>query len=215
MIMILNFVFFIYPQVAWDMASASENLRRAEKSRAQLTRDQSKSECVDECSGKWKRAARQVLANNGLERRSYCGAVYDLLEKERGKYRNILITGPANCAKTFMLSSLTIIFKCDSNPASNNFAWIGVESSEIILLNNFRWSQNMIPWHDLLLLLEQLVNFAVSRSHFSRDISLDKDTPIYCTTKVPFVFIIKGGAIDEGETEMFHFPASNPHTSAN
>ena len=89
-----------------------------------------------------------------------------------------------------------------SIPASNNFAWIGVESSEIILLNDFRWSQNIIPWHDLLLLLEgQLVNFAVPKSHFSRDISLDKDTPFFCTAKVPFVFI-KGGAIDEGETEM-------------
>ena len=80
--------------------------------RVQLIRDQSKSECVDGCSGKWKRGAEQVLANNGLERRSYCGAVYDLLEKRRGKYRNILITGTANCAKTFMLLPLTVSFKC-------------------------------------------------------------------------------------------------------
>lgn len=188
--------------MTWDMANARKTLKRQTKSRIDLLQEFSEKECVEGCEGSWRRAAEEILTNNGLSKQGYCSSVYDLLEKGRGKHRNILITGPANCGKTFLMQPLTLIFNCFCNPATNTFAWVGVELAEVIFLNDFRWSANMIPWHDLLLLLEgQVVNFAAPKTHFPKDISLEKDTPVFCTTKVPFVFI-QGSGIDEKETEM-------------
>ena len=73
-----------------------------------------------------------------------------LLEKDRGKYRNILLTGPAICGKTFILNPLNVVYKTFSNPASTSFAWIGVENCEILFLNDFRWSSQILAWHDML-----------------------------------------------------------------
>ena len=199
------------------MAGAKEKLLRAQKSRVDILQDAAKADCVEGCHGQWKEAAEDVLVQNGLEKGAFCTAIFDLLQKGRGKYRNMMITGPANCGKTFILQPLSTIYECFCNPASCNFAWVGVQMAEIIFLNDFRWSQTLIPWHDLLLLLEgQQVNFAAPKSHFAKDITLKKDTPIFCTTKVPLVFV-KGGMVDYLETEMmtvrwkiFHFHAQIP-----
>jgi hypothetical protein len=184
------------------MALAHETLQRGAKSRIEMLKEKQTCACVNGCGGRWKEACAEVLSNNGLTNESFSDAVYELLLKGRGKYRNIMITGPANCGKTFILAPLHKIYNCFSNPASSTFAWIWAESAEVIFLNDFRWSAPLIPWHDMLLLLEgQLVHFAAPKSHFTQDIALDKDTPIFCTTKRPLVYV-KGGCIDEKETEM-------------
>ena len=81
-------------------------------------------------------------------------AVKDLLLHGRGKNRNLLLTGPTNCGKSFLLNPLKVIYQTFCNPATGTFAWVGVGRAECILLNDFRWSLQIIPWHDLLLMLE-------------------------------------------------------------
>ena len=114
-----------------------------------------------------------------------------------------MLTGPANCGKTFLLyNPLNKIYKTFTNPASTSFAWVGAEEAEIVFLNDFRWSHQIIAWHDLLLILEgQLVHLPAPKSHFAKDTVFDSDTPILATNKHQFVFV-KNGAIDERETEM-------------
>ena len=56
------------------------------------------------------------------------------------------LTGPANCGKTFILNPLNVVYKTFSNPASTSFAWIGVENCEILFLNDFRWSSQILAW---------------------------------------------------------------------
>ena len=88
----------------------------------------------------------------------------------------------------------------------------GVESGECIFLNDFRWSHQLIPWHDLLLLLKgHVVHVAAPKTHFAKDITFTADTPIFCTGKHPLMYI-KNGVVDECQTEMmivrwwiFHF----------
>ena len=110
--------------------------------------------------------------------------------------------GPANSAKTFLLQPLTVIFETFSNPATATFAWVGAEHSEAIFLNDFRWSPQIIPWHDLLLMLEgQPVHLPALKSHFCKNILFDNDTPIFGTSKHRLVFV-RGGVVDERETEM-------------
>ena len=150
-----------------------------------------------------------------MSREAFSQAVKDLLEKGRGKFRNILIKGPANTGKTFLLNPLNVVYRSFSNPATSTFAWVGAEKAEVIFLNDFRWNPQIIQWHDLLLMLEgQPVHLPAPKSYFSKDLEFTRDTPIFCTnleftrdtpifctTKHDLVYV-KGGAIDERETEM-------------
>ena len=78
-----------------------------------------------------------------------------------------------------------------SNPSTNRFAWVGVEQAEIIFLNDFRWSEKLISWQDLLKLLEgDAVHIAAPKTHFSKDIVMDKDTPIFATSISPIRFLL-------------------------
>ena len=124
------------------------------------------------------------------------------MTKGRWKFRNILLTGPANCGKTFLLNPLNKVFITFTNPACTSFAWVGAEKAEVVLLNDFRWSPQIIAWHDHLLMLEgQLVHLPAPKSHYAKDIVFDKDTPIFSTSKHQFVYV-KGGIVDQTETEM-------------
>ena len=154
------------------------------------------------CRGLRWEMAEQVLARNSIERVGFAEALQNLLQEGRGKYRNVLLKGVANCGKTFLLNPLNTVFKTFSNPAITTFAWLGAETAEVIFLNDFRWCAQIIPWHDFLLLLEgQKVHLPAPKIHFSRDIEFIRDTPIFCTSKEEFS-LIRGGVLDQRETEM-------------
>ena len=189
-------------ETTWEIKQAGDKLERARKTRLQILQDTAKQECSAGCNGEWIRCAIEVLRNNNVNKAEFSRSVQELLEKGRGKYRNVMITGPANCGKTFILKPLTLIYDTFSNPASGSFAWIGVQEKECIFLNDFRWSTQLIPWHNLLLMLEgELVHLPAPKTHFSKDIQLVKDTPIFCTTKRPLLYV-KNGIIDDRETDM-------------
>ena len=187
---------------AWEMNTAEERLSRTQKTRMEILAEARNSQCTRGCEGMWIQCATEVLQNNGVSVQGFSDAVKLVLEKGRGKYRNVMIVGPANCGKTFILSPLTSIYNTFRNPACTSFAWVGAEQAECIFLNDFRWSPQVISWNDMLLLLEgQLVHLPAPKTHFAKDIAFEKDTPIFCTGKYPIVFI-KNGVIDERETEM-------------
>jgi len=197
---------------AWEMKGAQATLERQAKSRLQLLQEANNAQCTGGCHGMWYILATQILERNDVALTSFAVAVKELLIKGRGKYRNIMIVGPANCGKTFLLNPLNVIYKTFTNPATSTFAWVGAETAECIFLNDFRWSQQLISWHDLLLLLEgQIVHLSAPKTHYSKDIEFDGDTPIFCTTKHPLIYV-KNGLVEERESEMmscrwklFHF----------
>ena len=166
------------------MHNAQEKLEREKMTRTEILRSFLSKACEGGCGGDWLRFATDVLLRNDISFATFTSAVLEAIEKGRGKYRNILITGPANCGKTFILSPLTTIFDAFCNPASTSFAWVGADQAEIIFLNDFRWKKEIIPWHDMLLLLEgQLVHLPAPKSHFSHDMVLTGTTPVFCTSK--------------------------------
>ncbi len=188
----------------WEMHDAKDELTRSQKSRLEILESFLDKECVPGCNMAWRNAASELLNTNEIPKDEFCGAVKVLLEKGRGKYRNLMIVGPANCGKTFLLLPLCKIYRCFINPASTTFAWVGAEIAEIILLNDFRWSSQIIPWHDLLQMLEgQPVHLSAPKTHFSKDLVLDKDTPIFCTSSRTIQYISQGG-VEERETEMMN-----------
>ena len=64
----------------------------------------------------------------------------------------------------------------------------------------------------------EVVHLPAPKTHFAQDMQLIKDTPVFCTTKRPLLFI-KNGVVDDRETEMmevrwklFEFRAQIPES---
>ena len=129
-------------------------MERTNKKRLDMLWDHLQEACVEGCNGKWLDYAKAILTKNNVEVADFLQAVYNLLDNGRGKYRNVLIVGPENCGKTFMLKPLNLVFDCFNIPASSTFAWVGAEQVEVIVLNDFRWNSKLIEWSDLLNLLD-------------------------------------------------------------
>jgi hypothetical protein len=47
----------------------------------------------------------------------------------------------------------------------------------------------------------KVVHLPAPKTHFTEDIEFVKDTPIFCTSKRPLIYI-KNGVVDDRETEM-------------
>ena len=103
-----------------------------------------------------------------------------------------MIVGPANCGKTFLLDPMNVIYDTFTNPANSSYAWLGAETEEIIFLNDFRYTIEIMAWKDMLLLLEgQTFHLAAPKTKYAQDILFDKDTPIFATGKEPIKYLGK------------------------
>ena len=72
-----------------------------------------------------------------------------------------------------MLKPLKLIFsdKRFENPTNDKYVCTGFGKAKVFLPNDFRWSKDLIPWHDMLLLLEgKTVKLPAPKNIFSEDI---------------------------------------------
>ena len=83
--------------------------------------------------------------------------------------------------------------------------------SKASLLHDFRWSKDLIPWHDILILLEdETVKLPALENIYSEDIVISTDVTIFATSKNS----VKHGGfslLPDGKTMSLAF--SFPHTS--
>ena len=117
----------------WQMESAKEKIEASKASRINTVKKHLTSDCVEGFSAQSLQCAKEVLLLNEIDTFHFVTNVKNLLTHGRGKDRNLIITEPANCAKTFMLKPLQLIFS-DSifkNPANDKYAWVGSEKSSI------------------------------------------------------------------------------------
>jgi flagellar biosynthesis GTPase FlhF len=135
-------------ETAWDMENAEADLERSRLERITLLESAAAEECVRGCDQEWIKQAEDILIRNHIQKEEFTTTIYNVLKHGRGKYRNVLLIGPANCGKTFLLNPLSIIYRAFQNPASTTFAWVGVEEAEIIMLNDFRWSSQVNSFND-------------------------------------------------------------------
>ena len=163
----------------------------------------SRENCVEGCHQKlWLKMVKEILRNNKINAYVFAEAIRTLLELGRGKNRNILLVGPANCGKTFLLNPFTEIYDTFLNPSSSKYAFVGAENKELMFLNDLRWSQEMIPWQEFLNLLEgQSVHLASPKTHYARDILITDGVPIFATSIASIMFAAKGANV-EGENYM-------------
>ena len=104
-----------------------------------------------------------------------------------------------------MLKPLKLIFS-DSifeNPANDKYAWVGSKKAKMFLLNDFRWSKDLIPWYDMLLLLVgKTVKLPAPKNISSEDIVISTNVAIFATSKSPIKHRRSYKASDGRETEM-------------
>ncbi len=176
----------------WKVVGAKATLRRAQTTRMQRLEEVLAQPCIAECGEEkvWLQLAREVLTNNGINAYVFAESVRKLLQKGRSKGNNILLTGPKDCAKTFLLRPLTKIFDCFTNPSSGTYAFVGIQNKEVAFLNDLRYSTVMLPWQDFLNLLEGMeVHIPTPKTHFSEDIELTSDIPFFATSIAPITFV--------------------------
>ena len=185
---------------AWKLEESEEVVERKRKNRLEILKEEKLKEC--RCEGRWRAQAEQTLELNGIDPRDYWNSVFTLLEKGRGKHRNIIHVGPSNCGKTFLIEPLVEIFKCFESPAKGTLNWVNAEKKECVILNDFRWSEQIIPWSDFLNLLEgKHIHIPVPKTHYVEDVLWTNDTPIFATAGKK-IRKYEAGEIDEIETEM-------------
>jgi len=187
----------------FKLTNSAKLLQRKSKSRIDLLREKNLGECVDGCNKLWFTCAEEVLVNNKIHPILFASALRELLFKGRGKSRNIIITGPANCGKTFLLKPLENIYHCFLNPAKDKYVWVGADEAEVILLQDFRWDPETIAWKTFLLLLEgETVKLPAPKNHFSKDIEITTDIPIFATSKEPVLYKGPNNVRDDREDRM-------------
>ena len=180
--------------VSWELENAELDLARWKLTRVEILYKELSNACGEGCDGKLLSVADQVLGHKSIDHLDFAEAVQNLLQVGRGKYRNVLLKGVANCGKT--LNPLNAVFKTFSNPAMTTFDWLGAEIAEVIFLNDFRWCTKIIPWHNFLLLLEVRKSIYQTPKHTSCGTH-----PFFCTSKEEFS-LIRRRVLDKREIEM-------------
>ena len=94
---------------------------------------------------KIKKQSLQTLQHNDISVEKSRSAVKKLLHKGRRKFHNILIIGPGNSRKTLLLKQRSLVNRPFVKTATFTFVWVGAEQAELLFLNNFRWSPQVIP----------------------------------------------------------------------
>ena len=173
----------------WQMEGAVAKVTALATPRLTVLRSALESQCI--CDGVWLKCALNLLERSRINRYLFAHAMRDLLEKGRGKRRNLFLMGPHTSGKTFLLKPLLKIYPQHfSNPAASSFGWIGADEASIILLNDYRWDNKMnggnIEWGTLLNLLEGFpVKLPAPMNTYAKNLHIKTDVPIFATGPDP------------------------------
>ena len=189
----------------WELENAQSVIDKKTRSRISVVQEFASQECQPECGGKWMRLARQVLQLNNINAYVFGNALRQCLIKGRRKHTNVLLFGPRNCGKSFLLDPMEKMFTCFLNPAKGKYAWVNLDECDVAILQDFRWNSETISWSDLLLLLEgQTVHLPRPRNLFATDLELPRSNtiPFFATSKSIIEYIGPFDTRDEQETDM-------------
>lgn len=137
------------------MISLREQPARAEDeglSRWQRVCENATRACVDECDGRWLVVAKEVLEKNNIPVSEFSEALRNALKHGRAKGNNIMLIGPRDCGKSFLLEPIEDICSTFSDPTAGRYAWVELEGKQVIYLNDIRYTSELIPWSDFLVL---------------------------------------------------------------
>ena len=192
-------------KMVWRLEGAPEVAARKKLSRMDVVLSFLEKPCVEGCDGKWLEAAVEILENNNINMFAFAQAMRQCLIVGRAKYFNVFLYGPKNCGKSFLLNPLEDIFRCFMNPTEGKYCWVGLDDCEVAVLQDLRWSPNLIKWSDFLVLLEgQTVHLARPKNVFPTDLTINKSNklPFFASSKAPLVLLDSNDKVIKKETDM-------------
>lgn len=190
--------------MTWRLEEAPALVQRQKMSRMEVVLSFLHKPCVEGCNSTWLDAAIEILHNNDINVFVFADHIRKCLTVGRSKYTNILLHGPRNCGKSFLLNPLEDMYKTFINPTEGKYCWVGLDDCEVALLQDLRWSPELIKWSDFLVLLEgQTVHLARPRNVYPTDMTIPKSNtiPFFATTKLPLVYSRGGFSREEPQEE--------------
>ena len=112
--------------LTWKLDGAPLLQQRKKMSRMEVVFHFLNEPCVEGCDGKWLESAREVLRGNNINIFTFADSMRKCLSVGRSKYNNILLYGPRNCGKSFLLNPLEDMYKCFMNPTEGKYCWNGL-----------------------------------------------------------------------------------------
>ena len=97
------------------------------KSRIEILNEYANTTCVENCNGEWFLCAKEVLKNNSINLYVYLEASHQCLKNGRQRQNNIMLVGPTNSGKSFLLDPLELTYKAFMNPSATSYGWVGLE----------------------------------------------------------------------------------------
>ena len=94
----------------WKMQNASSAIAQEQTKQIDIICGYLMRGCYPSCDKLWYKSTTEVLSNNKIHPIVYTIALHELIIHGRKKFPNILILGPTNCRKTFLLKPLEQIF---------------------------------------------------------------------------------------------------------
>ena len=92
------------------MSNAPTKAKLLKANRMTTLKSHCNTECVGGCNGLWYTCAIDILRRSKINKYVFADAIRELLEKGRGRGRNIFIMGPTSSGKTFILKPLLDIY---------------------------------------------------------------------------------------------------------
>lgn len=173
------------------MATAIDKVQHLQMSRLERLSLFKEKECARNCNGVWYTCALDILKRNKINKYVFADAIRELLEKGRGKGRNLFLLGPHTSGKTFLFKPLLAMYPHHfSNPPASTFGWLGADEASLILLNDYRWESKKnggnIDWGTLLNLLEGFpTTLPAPMNSFCKHVHITTDVPIFGTGPDP------------------------------
>ena len=118
-----------FVEEAWRFENAKQIIADEDVDVVKTLHDYADTEC--KCNGLWLWCAKDILLKNDIEYSEFREALFACLKKGRQKHVNILLVGPSNCAKTFLLKPIIeLVPNVFSNLSGSTFGWMGVKKSQ-------------------------------------------------------------------------------------
>jgi hypothetical protein len=169
---------------ARHVLQADTRLNRSQQSRLDILREAAGKRCTCTTSGEWARAAIDLFRLQQISASVFAAAMLRALETGAAKGVNVFIFGVTSSAKSWVLDPLRFIFACHITPPPKaNFPLQDLPVKEVILWQDFRVNEDVIPWNSLLLLFEGTqVNIRRPRTEFIGDLDYDVVQPVFITS---------------------------------
>ena len=194
---------------ALHLEQAEARLSRSQQSRLDLLVAAADTKCNCEPKGEWKKMALELLHLQEIPARDFASAILRALDTGASKGSNVFIFGTTSSAKSWILDPLRGIYRCHlTPPPRSGFPLQELPSKEVILWQDFRHDDHVLPWNTLLLLFEGTeITIRRPRTEYAGDKDFTVTQPAFITSAAKLVHPEGGDEqlMMEARFNFFHF----------